>query len=470
LPDATPRSRDPLVGQVLGGKFEILELMDRGGMGKIYRAEQQPLGREVALKTLDIVDKDGRFQQRFFLEASALAKLTHPNTVRVIDYGSTEDGVYYFAMEFLRGANLDRVIREQGPLPPLRAIHIVEQVAGALGEAHANGIVHRDMKPANIYLTHHGDQTDHVKVIDFGLVKDLANDAGLSDTGSILGTPRYMAPEQIEQGTPDARTDLYAVGVILYECLLGVVPFEAPTPVATAWMHIQDPPPRFAEKAPGVALPASLEWVVLTCLEKNPRDRFRDMRELARALRLCAREIRGEVGPLDLKLRHGRLVVPPGLEEVEGAAPLPQARPPSSEQSVATLRQRMTRPVAIGIGVISLFTVLGLVALFVVGVGAVGVIAGSRMGEPAAGEVATRPVVIESIPSDAEVRIDGGTVGRTPYVLDVPEGKLLTIDVKMRGYKRESLTLDGSEGKVRLRLIEKTNPDKSDDPEGDQEP
>src|ERR1017187_2223464 len=239
---------DPLIGRVINDRFKINALIARGGMGKVYRAEQAPLGRVCALKVLNpsyAGDQDPEFHKRFFLEASIASKLTHPNTVTIFDYGRTEDDVYYMAMEYLEGHTLHRAIREAGHFPEERTAHIARQICRALREAHSLGVIHRDLKPANIFLVEHGDEPDFVKVLDFGLVKNLADNGGdLTQTGMFMGSPKYMAPEQIRGDRVDARTDVYALGIILCEMLTGKVPFDRPTSVNILMAHMnEDAPP-----------------------------------------------------------------------------------------------------------------------------------------------------------------------------------------------------------------------------------
>src|SRR6201992_3318 len=167
---------DPLIGRVVNDRFKITALIARGGMGKVYRAEQAPLGRVCAVKVLNpsyAGEQDPEFHKRFFLEASIASKLTHPNTVTIFDYGKTDDDIYYIAMELLEGRTLHRALREQGPFLPDRTMHIARQICRSLREAHGMGVIHRDLKPANVYLLQHGDEGDVVKVLDFGLVKNL---------------------------------------------------------------------------------------------------------------------------------------------------------------------------------------------------------------------------------------------------------------------------------------------------------
>src|ERR1700722_3379276 len=226
-PTKAPPMADPLIGRTIGGRFKIIGVIARGGMGKVYRAEQSALGRVCAVKVLNPSysgGQDPEFHKRFFLEASVASRLTHPNTVTIFDYGKTDDGIYFMAMEFLDGVTLHRAIRQATFLPEDRAAHIARQICRALREAHAHGVIHRDLKPANIYLVEHGDERDFVKVLDFGLVKNVSGDSRgeeLTQTGLFMGSPKYMAPEQIRGDRVDLRTDIYALGVILYEMITG---------------------------------------------------------------------------------------------------------------------------------------------------------------------------------------------------------------------------------------------------------
>ena len=305
---------DPLVGRVLAGRFRILECIAQGGMGRIYRAEQAPLGRTVAVKVLHLDarnEDDGNFRERFFREASVCARLSHPNTVRIFDYG-TEDGVYFIAMEFLEGRTLNDLIRKEGPLAPTRAITIARQICRSLEQAHSQGVIHRDLKPANVFLAAHGPD-EFVKVLDFGLVKAIDSKSQVTRAGNILGSPAYMSPEQV-LGTPvTARSDLYALGVILYACLTRALPFKRDNPLAILNAQAHAEPPTFARAAPDVDVPESLEWIVMRCLEKQPAERFESMAELERALRLADQELNGSVSDISWSLTDGRLDVPEGL-------------------------------------------------------------------------------------------------------------------------------------------------------------
>jgi eukaryotic-like serine/threonine-protein kinase len=284
---------DPLIGRTINERYRIVGTIARGGMGKVYRAEQQPLGRLVALKVLQpnySGENDPEFHKRFFLEASIASKLTHPNTVTIFDYGKTDDDVFYIAMELLEGRTLHRALREEGPFPAERAMHIARQICRSLREAHGLGVIHRDLKPANVYLVQHGDESDFAKVLDFGLVKNLDEKGGeeLTQTGLFMGSPKYMSPEQIRGEKVDGRVDVYALGVILFEMLAGKVPFDRANSVNILMAHIQEEIPSIGVFNPAVHVPPALEAVVRRCMAKDPAQRFTGMDQVLSALKQCA--------------------------------------------------------------------------------------------------------------------------------------------------------------------------------------
>ena len=245
-PKGSPR--DKLEGRIIAGRYEVLERVGVGGMGTVYRAYQASMDREVALKVLSrALTDDEQNVKRFHQEAKAASRLRHPNTITLHDFGQTEDGILFIAMEFLEGRPLDGVLGD-GPLDPVRAIRIMAQVCRSLHEAHKAGIIHRDLKPDNVYLTELEGEADFVKVLDFGVakLKESSKEAGtLTQAGMIFGTPRYMSPEQSQSQDLDARSDLYSMGVILYELLTGHPPFDADNPVAILIQHVHEAPPPF---------------------------------------------------------------------------------------------------------------------------------------------------------------------------------------------------------------------------------
>jgi serine/threonine protein kinase len=285
---------DPLIGSVLNDRVRIIRAIARGGMGKVYLGEQVGLGRPCAVKVLDprlIAGADTHeFHKRFLLEASITSKLTHPNAVTIFDYGQNVDGTCFIAMEYLEGRTLSAELKAVRRLPPERAISIARQVCRALREAHLLGVVHRDMKPGNVFLVKrkNDEEDDFVKVLDFGLVKETKpTDDGIhTQIGQIMGSPRYMAPEQIQGGHVDARTDIYSLGVVLYTMLAGKTPFERNNEMATMMAHVSEPVPPLAQVIPDVTLPNGLDGFVMKCLAKKPEDRFSSMEEVLVAMKL----------------------------------------------------------------------------------------------------------------------------------------------------------------------------------------
>jgi len=271
----------PLIGQVVGGRYHIVALIGEGGMGVVYKAEQR-LGstvRKVAVKTLHAeLSRDPSITARFHREVGTVAQLEHPNTVRVYDFGSTDDGTLYIAMEFLDGKALNRVIESDGALDPKRVSHIVRQIAGSLDEAHRQGIVHRDLKPENVLLIERAGEKDVVKLVDFGIAArtesaDREKEQKLTQQGMVLGTPPYMSPEQFTGKMLDLRSDVYSLGVMVYEMLTGQLPFQADTAWQWATHHMTSPPRSFDETPGGGRIPDALRRTVLRALSKEPADR-----------------------------------------------------------------------------------------------------------------------------------------------------------------------------------------------------
>jgi hypothetical protein len=272
------------------GQYTLEEKLGEGGMGAVYRARHAMLRRPTAVKLLRTARSGGHDVERFEREVQATALLSHPNTVAVYDYGRTPDGVFYYAMEYLEGINLEALVSSFGPQPPGRVVHVLAQVVGALGEAHGAGLVHRDVKPGNVILCQRGGAPDVAKVVDFGLVRDLAG--GGTVTASALdvvkGTPLYLSPEAITRpDRVDGRSDLYAAGALAYFLLAGRHPFEGATVVEVCSHHLHTLPEPPSVKL-GRPLPADLEAVVLACLEKSPERRPQTAAALVEQLESCS--------------------------------------------------------------------------------------------------------------------------------------------------------------------------------------
>ncbi|MFO7177124.1 MAG: protein kinase [Pseudomonadota bacterium] len=279
-------NEDKLVGRTLPGGYHILDLISVGGMGRVYRAQQSALGRTVAVKIIHphlLADENSAV--RFMTEARAASQLNHPNSVAVFDFGRTDDGQPYLVMEFLRGKDLARVAYEEGPLPFARVVDVLRQVLAALAEAHDLGIIHRDLKPENVILEPLRRGGDFVKVVDFGLAKLRADSPGVTSPGIVCGTPDYMAPEQGRGDAIDGRSDLYAVGVMLFQLLTGRLPFRAENPTQVVMMHLTVPVPDPRQVAPDRNIPEALVNVVMKALEKDVKRRYQDALEMADALK-----------------------------------------------------------------------------------------------------------------------------------------------------------------------------------------
>lgn len=285
-----------MVGTVVAGRYEVLRVVGQGGMGTVYEARQVAMSRRVALKLIHAhVVSSQAGVERFEREMQATARIRHPNTIQVYDYGQTEDGRLYLAMEFLEGKALAEVIRDEGPLAFERVVHIGTQIARALHAAQSEGIVHRDLKPDNIMLIDRYGERDQLQVLDFGIAHFLdSSHTQLTTDGAIIGTPAYMAPEQAKGVGVDARTDLYALGVVLYEMVTGSAPFRGPTTVSVLVMHVQVPPRPPSEL---VEVPEALETLILELLAKSPADRPPNAAAVIERLRAMAPEAAGVTGP-----------------------------------------------------------------------------------------------------------------------------------------------------------------------------
>ena len=328
------RSGATLAGTILAGRYVLGPVLGTGGMGTVYRAEQTALGRTVAVKLLHPYLRDEASVARFYEEARVASRLNHPNTVAVIDFGVTETGCPYLVMEYLDGTDLGAVLSNCGAvLSTSRICHILRGVLGALAEAHDQGIVHRDLKPENILLARYRDGTETVKVVDFGLAQVRSTTVGsrpLTQPGTVVGTPQYMPPEQFSGDDLDGRSDLYALGVVMFELLTGRLPFLEESLVKLGMQHFNDAPPDPRSVAPGLGIPPPLGRIALRAMAKAKEDRFQSAREMAAAVERAYQTLRARdswraaASGMHRVVPGGRISPPTTLTETLGRLDLPQ--------------------------------------------------------------------------------------------------------------------------------------------------
>ncbi len=487
---------DPLLGKVLSGRFQIVEPIGMGGMGRVYKAIQQPLDRVVALKVLNPRydgSRDPGFERRFFLEASMTAKLKHPNTITVHDYGRTDDGIYFIAMEYLEGETLQSVLSREGPMPWTRALAIGAQVARSLREAHKLGLVHRDLKPANVMLLAEGTGGDVVKVLDFGLVKAFASDlmqksdTELTQAGVLLGSPLYMAPEQT-RGETDQRTDIYSLGVLLFQCLSGRPPFQARDSIDIIVKHVKEKPPEL--KSLRADVPNEVNDLVMKCLEKPPSTRYQSMDELLEAMRVA---VSGQgISGLFIDPRTFSNPMSTSASQPTRAPSSPRVKiaSPSGLDPSSTRAERPVEGLSVEVEVTESGThrggrakaplVIGVAALVVLGVAVGGtlawrsankdVVVPTQVGpttklpvkpqvEPVVTpDVPPPPVAVEVVfdvdsePQGATVTLGGAVVGRTPFSFSVTRTDAAPARAELAfsldGFQSTTMLAQGSTGHV----------------------
>jgi serine/threonine-protein kinase len=467
----TPRI-DPLIGQTIDGRYLVERGIGEGGMGIVYAGQHRVIGKRVAIKVLrgEMVG-DGEAAARFLQEARSASAIGNPHIVDISDFGRLPDGSTYFVMELLEGKGLGDVMAEaHGPLPVPRVFHVGKQIAQGLAAAHAASIVHRDLKPDNVMLVTRGGERDFVKILDFGIAKVGGVVNRMTRAGSVFGTPHYMSPEQAAGAPVDHRTDIYALGVILYEMAAGRVPFNADNMMGILSQHMYKAPPPIRALVPPVNVPPGLDAIVLKCLSKRAEQRYQTMDELVADLE------RAEQGMLpgavqEMLARSGGFQLPPGYSA--GAMPHPV---PASPQGARPARW----PAFVALGVASVIVAtVAIVLLSRSGARSAHALTPSGQSTtadsapaqvspvpspspaPAPSAAATaattatpalREVIVSVAPADAVVARDGQSLGTQPIALHLAEGETAVITVSRRGYKTRTLTVDGSDPKVSVAL------------------
>ncbi|MFH1464939.1 MAG: serine/threonine-protein kinase [Pseudomonadota bacterium] len=420
------------IGELIADRYQVVRLIARGGMGSVFEARQVALDRPVAIKFLNppishLESEREAFEKRFNLEAAALARLSDPNIVSVFDYGQTEDGRSFLVMEYIDGPPLATVLKEESPLDPLRAVRLMVQVCSALRNAHMQEVVHRDLKPNNLLIKRAPDGSEQVKVVDFGLVKLSREDQSITMDGAVMGSPHYMAPEQIRGAETDERADIYAIGALLFRCVTTHPPFSGPTSTATMLAHLQEPVPNLAAAAPGATFPTGLEPIIHRCLQKQPADRFANVGELKAALDGLLRRERGEVdaGPTLSPVPAAQL----GLS----APPAPEPEPElDSEPDTEVVDDPPARRSLLPWVLVAIAAAVILALVFRPRSEPTEPLPGPPSVQPAASPTtpaappSPAPVAVRlhitSEPAGATVSLDGEPLGTTPFVYETTTG------------------------------------------------
>jgi len=479
-PPTTPEISESAVGDILGGKYRILEEIDQGGMGRVYKALQIALNREVAIKVI-LSANNAKANGRFLLEASLTANLSHPNIVRVFDFGRTEDGVLFLVMELLTGKNLEHWVRETGPLSVEDALAVAKDLCGALAEAHTQHVIHRDIKPSNIILSQRPGSPISAKLIDFGLVKSADQNSGLSQSGMLLGTPMYMAPEQITAQGVDDRVDIYALGMTLYYALTGHNPY--PSLGLDALMHAQlnTMPESIHSQNPEIHPQHMIHWIIECAISKDVGDRFSNALQMREALEVCETHLTSPSFP-PLEMKDGVLTSQDDRVVLNASTPTtPLVDQDSYALDGSTISSEFASAITQNVPLESYSEflsdnslsslalppgtapsapssktrngLLGLGILLALGGGVTALL--SKSPPPVAPEapaIERVEVRVESVPEGADVLQENRLVGSTPFTMDLQPQDSPEIELRLEGYQPRVVSLSSQSPSVVVRL------------------
>jgi serine/threonine-protein kinase len=457
-------------GTTIDGRYRIEGVLGEGGMGVVYLGRHLAIDKKVAIKILRAEfarrhDTKARFRQ----EARAASSIENPHIVDVSDFGALHDGSTYLVMEYLEGVPLSSLTKDDKPVPLDRAIAIARQIADGLAEVHDRGIVHRDLKPDNVFLVKEGDRDDFVKILDFGIAKVLESaEARMTCAGSLFGTPSYMSPEQAAGMPVDPRTDVYALGIIMYELACGRVPFDADTLMGILTQHLYRKPSPLRDLVGESSVSAGLDAIITKALSKAPEQRYQSMRALSADLAAVA-EGRTPEAVIEMAFRRESMRLPaPARTPTTGLPVLKQMPFPLP----ATPRPQPRTPWGIYAGGAAILVACGLT----LGV----LVQGSRSyaetndaasaakvdtGRPEKSSDTTRAapgtpvalghdqVLVSVEPLEAHVFQAGTDLGAGPFLFQVPSDRPLSLEIRRDGYQSKMVTFDGSEKRVGIKLV-----------------
>jgi serine/threonine-protein kinase len=470
--DVPPPSRaDAYVGKTIDGRYVVEQVLGEGGMGIVYRGRHKVIDKKVAIKVLrGDMAKDKEITERFLQEARAASSIGNPHIIDISDFGQLPDGSTYFVMEYLEGDSLSVAIEKQRPMPVPRVLHIAKQIANGLSAAHASGIVHRDLKPDNIILINRGQDRDFVKVLDFGIAK-VGAESKITRAGAVFGTPHYMSPEQAAGTSVDLRTDIYALGVILYELASGKVPFDADNFMGILTQHMYKAPvPLLATVPPPEGVPAGLDAIIQKCLSKKPEQRYASMDALTADLLKVERNEVPDALP-EMMSRSGGFNVPADYFRTGTGRGMPALVP-------GMPRARRARW-GVYAGVAGIATAVGLVVLIfarsatthatapvtsplaasaaAVAQAPSAAASASAPASSAASAGSASPMTMQVLvgvePADAKVTRDGQDLGLAPIALELATGETASLVVSRAGFKAQTVKVDGTAPRVLVKLV-----------------
>jgi tRNA A-37 threonylcarbamoyl transferase component Bud32 len=470
---------DPLIGQTIDNRYLVERGIGEGGMGIVYAGQHRVIGKKVAIKVLrGEMASDEEATARFLQEARSASAIGNPHIVDISDFGRLPDGSIYFVMELLEGKGLGPLLLEtRGPLPVPRLVHIGKQIAQGLGAAHAANIVHRDLKPDNIMLVTRGTEHDFVKILDFGIAKVGGSTNKMTRAGAVFGTPHYMSPEQAGGTTVDHRTDIYALGVILFEMATGKVPFDADNLMGILTQQMYKAPASLRDIMPDVQVLPGLDAIVLKCLSKKPERRYDTMAGLLADLE-CLEQgaVPGAVN--EMMARSGGFRVPAGYPSGttgSGARPALAAQE-GPRRWLLGIMGAVAMALAVVVAVVVARAMNGTAharassepapeapssTAVATAVPAVSLplpvepaLSTARPIAPTAASAApvTREVIVSVVPADATVTRDDKDLGRAPILLDLAEGESANLVVTRSGFKTKTVAVDGTERKLTFTL------------------